>query len=227
MLSTSPQCSSSRGCSASGWREGPARRRSHPRPTCCSKPSQRRPPSPGWDRSSRNLTVEHYFYAMRLTLQFTVFDLRMTKVKILAGSGRIVASSCWFFDLLQFDPHVVDVGVDGYQIHVAVLLWSCPLIDGIPPGLPLVPVEGSVSLEENVWGQQWQLSWRSGRPCWSTGSSVSLRSRGSIGSYKVTTNVKLYFKMNYQQFPHPSVRLVLLVQVVRGDLQHPSFPLVQ
>ena len=148
-------------------------------------------------------------------------------MKVLTSSCWIVPGSCWFLDLFQLDSHVVDISVDGDQIHVTVLLWSCPLIDGIPPGLPLVPVEGSVSLEENVWGQQWQLSWRSGRPSWSTGSSVSLRSRGSIGSYKVTTNVKLYFKMNYQQFPHPSVRLVLPIQVIRGDLQHPSFPLVQ
>ena len=67
---------------------------------------------------------------------FTVFALRVTKVKVLTSSGWIVPGSCWFLDLFQLDSHVVDISVDGYQIHVAVLLWSCPLIDSISPGLP-------------------------------------------------------------------------------------------
>jgi hypothetical protein len=46
----------------------------------------------------------------------------MSMEEVLAGSGRAVPGTDGLLHLLQLDPHVVDVRVDGDQVHVLFLV---------------------------------------------------------------------------------------------------------
>ena len=52
----------------------------------------------------------------------TVLELWMSKKEIFARSGWTVFSANGLLHLLQFNAHIVDVSVDGYQVYVLVLL---------------------------------------------------------------------------------------------------------
>jgi hypothetical protein len=47
----------------------------------------------------------------------------MSKKEIFARSGWTVFGANGLLHLLQFNAHIVDVSVDGYQVYVFVLLW--------------------------------------------------------------------------------------------------------
>jgi hypothetical protein len=78
-----------------------------------------------------------------------VLHLRVAVVQVLARSRRAVAGPNRLLDLLQLNAHVVDVSVDGDQVHVAVLLWpgAHRSVAIVPANLPLGPREGRVALE--------------------------------------------------------------------------------
>ena len=101
VLNTIPQCSFSRECLASCWHEGREIRRSPLRLTYYSKLSLHRQPSRGWDQSSKSLKMNklNILFENQIQSSFTIFALRMTKVKVLTSSCWIVPGSGWFLDL--------------------------------------------------------------------------------------------------------------------------------
>ncbi len=54
----------------------------------------------------------------------TILELGMAEMQIFAGSSRAAFATDGLLHLLQLYAHVVDIGVDGDEVHVLVLLRS-------------------------------------------------------------------------------------------------------